>query len=208
MYLRIEPGLLSCQTSLQGLESLVGPGTGIFCAAHSSRVCTLDGTGCTQVWGGAERVVIPCAAAFLARVGEMGNFSLAVLTSHSLFSSSVSVLGPSALFWRCPLPRADQRDPLNHTHSDLPPDRGCHPPLPLLQTPAQLSFVSRERPTPLQPLWLGLSLGEINSQKSGPQMFFLLCETCSDHYPWFPCLSPLPPHQILNDLIACPLNVY
>lgn len=73
----------------------------------------------------------PRSSCVLHQSWEMGNFSLAVLTSHSPFSS-VSTRRPSALFWRCPLSKTDQRD------SQTPPTR-----------PAPRSSLSSPSPTVL-----------------------------------------------------------
>lgn len=133
-------------------------------------------TGCTQFWGGTERVVIPHeVAVFCTRAWKWGTspWQSSLATLPSLLSQ---LRDPLPYFGdaHCPglIRETPKPCPLN-----LPPDRPCHP-------PCQLSSVSQERLTDNQPLWPRILLGEINPQKKrSPQLLFLLCERCPDQWP-------------------------
>lgn len=114
-------------------------------------------TGCTQFWGGTERVVIPHeVAVFCTRAWKWGTspWQSSLATLPSLLSQLRDPL-PYFGDTHCPglIRETPKPCPLN-----LPPDRPCHP-------PCQLSSVSQERLTDNQPLWPRILLGEINPQK-------------------------------------------
>lgn len=173
----------ACELSDQppGFGIFGGTGAGHpFCSPHRQGVASGLHRVYLSLGRGRENGCSPHSC-ILHQSGEMGNFSLAVLTCCSPFPSCVSAQRPSALFWECPLSRADQKDPqtipiqicpqiIAITHHSIPT-----PQRPVI-APAQLCFVSQET-NRYSSLWLGISLGEINPQKGSPRVFFLLCET-------------------------------
>ena len=130
---------------------------------------------------GVESGHSPRSSCILCQSPQVGNFSLAALTSYSSLSS-VSTQRPPALLWRCPLSRPGQRD-----SQTLPSQPAPRPPLAL---PQQTVLLRVRRPTESQPLWPRTSLDEIHLSKRGPEMFLLLCATCPDRSPH--STQPLP----------------
>lgn len=156
-----QPELASHGTSVQGLQSAW--------QAEGASFLQPVPAGCAlwPVPGSGVRVGSghsPHSSHTLCWSPQVGNFSLAALTSYSPLSFSVATQRPSVFLGRCPLSRPDQQD--SRTLPSQPAPRSPQ------ALPQQTVLLRVRRPTESQPLWPRTSFGEIQPQKRGPQMFF------------------------------------